>query len=179
MSQNDFILLGLPVSVSIDSDLLEENYRHQAKSKHPDNGGSTDDFRKLTDARDTLKNPVSRLKLLLSIHGYNDENRGSLGPQVSEHFQHVAETLQSADTVVRDLEQAKSQLQKALLQARVMKVQKTLGDMQMLLGNVEESLLTDLNDTSPLEAIAQASRDLAFIKKWQKQLQARFASLWV
>ncbi len=179
MSQNDFTLMGLPASVTIDSDQLEENYRQLAKRKHPDNGGSAEEFRALTNARDTLKHPVSRLKHLLSLRGYDDEGRGSLGQQVSEHFQAVAKTLQSADALIKELEQAKSQLQKALLQARIMTTQKALGDMQMQLGDIETSALAKLDDTTPLDQIAQASRDLAFLKKWQGQLQARFARLWV
>lgn len=179
MTENHYATLGLPVSVAIDLDRLEKSYRDLSKTRHPDQGGSAEAFQTLTTAREVLTQPVSRLRHFLSLKGHTNDSRGSLGAEISELFQPIAETLQSADTLIGTLEKAQTQLQKALLQADVISTQQAIGQRQNQLTDLQGNLLDQASDETPLEQLAQITRDLAFLQKWQSQLQSRFAQLWV
>ena len=175
---NFFQILGQPVSPQIDPQAIEETYRDLSKSAHPDQGGSTEEFERLTLAKNTLLDPVSRLEHLLLVKNHEGSTRGSLSPVIADQFQTVAEVLQQTDLVVAEIEKAQSALQKALLQPKILKCQSDIGDVQQTVASLESEILANLGDQTPLEAVAQAARDLAFTRRWKGQLQSKFAALW-
>jgi molecular chaperone HscB len=78
LSQNYFELFGLPVTFDIDNQKFSESYRELQKVVHPDKFASaTEQERRIAmqqasfinEARQRLKDPVSRASYLLTLHG--------------------------------------------------------------------------------------------------------------
>lgn len=85
-TKNYFELLGLPERFSLDTHLLDENYKAFLRVFHPDRFAGEDALKqrlaqqmstRINDARDTLTDPLKRARYLCSLRGL-DVNRSGL-----------------------------------------------------------------------------------------------------
>ena len=174
-----FSLLGLEPSVSLDAAEVEAAWQGLAKDAHPDQGGNAILYQSLNEARTTLKDPLLRLREILRIRGSDGQKRGGLGDEVANLFGPVAGTIEKAGKTVKLLEAANTALKKALLQKQVIETQQGLSARQAELGELEDAILSSISDGNDTSRLERAARDLAFIRKWQAEMQKLFASLWV
>jgi len=78
LSQNHYELFGLPVAFDVDVSALSERYRELQRAIHPDKYASASDQQRrlsvqrtaqVNEAFRTLKDPLSRARYLLQLHG--------------------------------------------------------------------------------------------------------------
>ncbi|HZV61117.1 MAG TPA: Fe-S protein assembly co-chaperone HscB [Methylophilaceae bacterium] len=156
--QNYFELLGLPQKFSIDSTVLDQNYRRLQSEVHPDRfaaAPSADRLRSMqlaTEANEayrTLKNPTARARYLLHLHGMEvNEESNTVMP---------AEFLMLQMEWRESIEDAKAEHDVAALEKLLKKAQQEARTIQENLGN--------LLDNAELEEAASSVRKLSFIDK--------------
>ena len=156
--QNYFELLGLPQKFSIDSTVLDQNYRRLQSEVHPDRfaaAPSADRLRSMqlaTEANEayrTLKNPTARARYLLHLHGMEvNEESNTVMP---------AEFLMLQMEWRESIEDAKAEHDVAALEKLLKKAQQEARTIQENLGN--------LLDSAELEEAASSVRKLSFIDK--------------
>lgn len=93
LSANHFEVFDLPISFDIDNTLLAQRYRELQRAIHPDNYAANASERErrlalqkaaqVNEAFQTLKNPLSRGRYLLQLHGIdtNEENDMAMDSQ--------------------------------------------------------------------------------------------------
>ena len=175
-----FAELKIDRSVEINKSRVEELYRAEAKSRHPDAGGDSADFEKISQAKAIVLDDVQRLRHLAELAGVESDEigRGGVSSEIGDLFGLVADAVQKAKALETKLSVARSALQKALLQNEVITMQREISAIQLRLGEVSTVVLQQANKDSAA-GLAQAARDLAFIGRWKGELQKAFAGLWV
>ena len=174
-----FERLGLEKRLVFREDELREAFRSAGKRDHPDAGGSGDAFSALQESFARLCSPSRRLRAWMECRGITGEERGAISPQLLDLFAKVGAALQKADSVTKRRETAQSNLAKALLEPEVQAAREALEEaLEEVAGAVtgEEARFPAIEEGKGDPALA--SRNLAFLEKWQAELKARFAGLW-
>lgn len=174
---NAFDTFSLTPSLTLDLDELRETYQNLAAENHPDNNGDKARFDEINKAYAILKSPSQRLKAFMVNHGIEHDARGAVSNDLMDLFMQVGALIQEADAFIRKKSAATSALAKALLEGESMDLQDKLSK---LIATIEsnQSAITELFTSSiPEENLSQISRNLAFLEKWQAQLQQRYGSL--
>ncbi|MDB9741264.1 DnaJ domain-containing protein [Akkermansiaceae bacterium] len=183
---NPFAALDFPASLHIDSKQLDAQFKSLSAAYHPDaqesETTSPDEqrFKEINKAYNTLKHPHTRALALLELEDITYNSRGSVSDSIMSHFMPIGELLQSIDEHLKKLENASSQLQKALLSPKSLDLQSELETwIQTLDNDLDQTESTLLSSDLHSEAIQIAIRDTAFLQKWKAQLRERFAQLFI
>jgi molecular chaperone HscB len=157
--QNYFELLGLPQKFSIDSAVLDQNYRRLQSEVHPDRfaaAPSTERLRSMqlaTEANEayrTLKNPTARARYLLQLQGM----------EVHEE----SNTVMPAEFLMLQMEWRES-IEDAKAEHDVAALEKLLKKAQQEARNLQDSLGDMLDGNAELKEAAETVRKLSFIDK--------------
>lgn len=157
--QNYFELLGLPQKFSIDSSVLDQNYRRLQGEVHPDRfaaAPSTERLRSMqlaTEANEayrTLKNPTARARYLLHLQGM----------EVNEE----SNTVMPAEFLMLQMEWRES-IEEAKAEHDVDGLEKLLRKAQQEARNLQDSLGDMLDGSPQLDQAAETVRKLSFIDK--------------
>lgn len=174
---NAFETFSLQPSLELNTNSLKEIYQNLAASNHPDNGGEKEQFDLINKHYQELKSPSSRLKLYMQVKGIEHDPRGAVSNDLMDLFMQVGSLLQSSDAFLRKKSQATSVLAKALLEAESMETQEQLSDLIAVVEEKVESLTSSFTEKLEERALPQLARNLAFLEKWQAQLQQRYGAL--
>ena len=132
--QNHFDLFGLTPKFSIEGEALERSYRQIQSKVHPDRFAHAGDAERraslqwttrVNEAFQILKNPVTRARHLLELHGVDVafETNTAMPPEFLMQQMELRETLEEArdaaalDKLRADLKQERDGLQKAIGEA--------------------------------------------------------------
>ena len=159
LHKNYFELLGVPQKFSIDSNVLDQNYRRLQSEVHPDRFAAAPSSERLhsmqlaTEAHEayrTLKNPTVRARYLLQLQGM-DVNEES-------------NTVMPAEFLMLQMEWRES-IEDAKAEHDVAALEKLLKKAQQEARNLQESLGTMLDKDAELKEAAETVRKLSFIDK--------------
>ncbi|BCX48913.1 hypothetical protein HAHE_28210 [Haloferula helveola] len=174
-----FAELGLERSLTLDGESLKAAVTAAGKERHPDAGGTAEDFARLQQAKGLLERPVSRLKHWLELEKVPGDMRGTVSDDLMAVFSEMGVLLQQTDELLREREKVSSALAKAMLEGRVQECREKLEAMQDRLGEMVEVRVErfgsiEVGGTDGWEV----ARDLGFLAKWQGEVRDRFARLW-
>lgn len=159
LHKNYFELLGLPQKFSIDSSMLDQNYRLLQSEIHPDRFAAAPSSERLrsiqlaTEANEayrTLKNPTVRARYLLQLHGM-DVNEES-------------NTVMPAEFLMLQMEWRES-IEDAKAEHDVAALEKLLKKAQQEARSLQENLAGMLDGDTDLKEAAETVRKLSFIDK--------------
>jgi curved DNA-binding protein CbpA len=174
-----FKCLGLERRLQIDDEALSAAFRDAGKRKHPDHGGSVEEFEEIEQAHRMLKSPGSRLRHWLELEGISGDLRGSVGSELMTIFTELGDLLQQADALIRERDAAASALAKAMLEGRTQELRDGLeGMVAKLEAMVGERVACFADIESGNRDGWELARELTFLSKWQGQVRERFGALW-
>lgn len=159
LHKNYFELLGVPQKFSIDSNVLDQNYRRLQSEVHPDRFAAAPSSERLhsmqlaTEANEayrTLKNPTVRARYLLQLQGM-DVNEES-------------NTIMPAEFLMLQMEWRES-IEDAKAEHDVAALEKLLKKAQQEARNLQDNLRTMLDRDAELKEAAETVRKLSFIDK--------------
>jgi curved DNA-binding protein CbpA len=168
-----FLILGLPERLAVDTGQLEEHFRRLGKEAHPDRGGSAADFERLRFAYEVVKSPAKRIRAMVG----EAESRGSVPGEVMDLFGSVAEAMEAVEQFLKERAVARSGLGRAVLDAKIPALRKSLEDLIEKLGDLESGLIDwfpffDEKGWDVCEAeMGEVARGLVFLEKWQAQIR--------
>lgn len=176
--------LGLPLRLVLDPREIEGQFRQRSATVHPDAGGAKGDFERLRESRDLLLDNGKRLELWLREHKVELAHSGAISPAIGAMFGRVGEVTAGVDAWSQEGQTVTSGLGRALWQKRGFawkkQVEKLIGEVetwQETLGerfsSIEEAALAD-----DFAAALEVRSELGFLRKWRRDLQARFGKLW-
>ena len=180
---NSFVRLGLDLSLVVPIETLERHYQKLAKSAHPDAGGSESEFSEILSAYEELKSPARRIKAAVMSLQAAPEERGAVPSQVVDLFSPVASALEEVEGFLEDRAQARSGLARALFDAKVPELNKTLNSLQQELAELESAFIAKFPSIdaagwqASLSEMKELSRGLAFLEKWRAQLRGATGKL--
>ncbi|MDB4541687.1 hypothetical protein N9192_02205 [Akkermansiaceae bacterium] len=180
---NPFERLGLEYRLTFPEEGLELRFQEIAKTTHPDAGGSEADFAWCRSAYEELKSPGRRLKAAIKTLEIDGGERGSIPPEVVDHFGGVAEALEAVERFLNERSRARSGLARALQDSKVPELKAGLELIQKDLALLEESFLSEFESfdhagwCESAEKMGEVSRGLAFLEKWQGQIRAAMGNL--
>lgn len=186
--RDGFATLGLPRSLLIAEEEIEEAWRARARDAGGDAGQGPADAEEAHEARRTLRDPVSRLEHWLSLvaPGRSEAARGAaVDAPLMSLFEAVHAALGAADAVIERHRAAASSLAKALLASEALRSQLAL---QETLRRIQEEVAARVARFAALEEACQgpnpscdAAREvlgqLKFLRKWERQAQERLVAL--
>ncbi len=178
---NYFEVLELPCSLLLDESAVESSWEAATREDHPDISGN--DTTDANQARNVIRDPVTRLEHWLALKGVESRRDQSISPDLMDLFAKLNPILTEADSIIDRLKNASSSLGKAMLAREAasiqLRIQKTLGEIMAL----KQSIIEQFGDyeiagesadyTAPAEGLAQ----LKFLRKWEQQVQARLITL--
>ncbi len=176
-----FALLGLPRQADLAEGEIQARYHERIAECHPDRA-STEEERgefsqrssELNQAWNTLRNPVTRVRHLLSLIAPDLERDASLSQDLMELFAETGQALQAADAFLAQKRKATSALARALLAEQEMEVQEGLQDALGKVTQAGEAL--DLSVREPQE-LRGLHTQLSFLDRWQRQLNEKLLLL--
>jgi molecular chaperone HscB len=132
--QNHFDLFGLTPRFSIEGEALERSYREIQSKVHPDRFAHAGDAERraslqwttrVNEAFQVLKNPVTRARHLLELHGVDVafETNTAMPPEFLMQQMELRETLEQAkdaaslDLLRADLTKERNQIEEAIAEA--------------------------------------------------------------
>ncbi|MEO8419157.1 MAG: Fe-S protein assembly co-chaperone HscB [Methylophilaceae bacterium] len=171
LHQNHFELFSLPMQFAINLDMLDQNYRRLQSEVHPDRfaaAPSADRLRSMqlatqaNEAYRTLKDPTTRARYLLQIHG------------VDSH--HENNTAMPAEFLMLQMEW-RELIAEASADRDVPALEKLLKITQQEAENLQEDLRTTLDENKQLLQAAEAVRKLSFIDKVRSDIEQTIIKL--
>ena len=176
-----FAALGLERSAALDEALVRERFHEMSRGAHPDaEGGDEVAFAAINEAQRVLRSPAARLRHLLDLAGGDGlAGGGVMSDDLMVLFELVASALEGADDVITKRRAATTALSKALLSPQELAAQQTLmgagGRLRARRQEIEDSLAEiGVGDRASLTG---ACHELAFLEKWQQQVQERMGAL--
>ena len=178
---NFFELLGIPESAALSEDELQRRYHKVIAAVHPDLASSeaeraefTSQSSAINEARDTLANPVKRLRHLIDLRAPGTALNAAPGDDLMNLFQMVGTALQHADSFLAKKRETTTMLGKALLAEEEIGVQTTLQEVLGAVSHLQnEAPLQD----GPVRELLRLYGRLSFLQKWQNQLNERLLFL--
>lgn len=188
-----FAVLGVPRSAAVDPELLKGRLRELGKEIHPDAGGRPDGaaLEEVNAAYAALADPAKRLRhwMLLEFGEGSVSKGGAVAESLMGLFSDVAVALQRAEGVIERKEAARTAIAKAVVEPDVIAAQTALSEVGGPVGVAIKERQGRLEEVDTLagggaddrerarELADTLYRELAFLLKWQRQVQACFARL--
>jgi hypothetical protein len=175
---NAFECLGLKVGLVVSEEEIREAFRVRAAAAHPDSGGDEAEFAELRKAREVLESPAKRLREWLRVRGNPVDERGTIGAEMMDFFQKVAETGARAEAAVKAGEAAQSALAKGMAEVRLIAERESVKNLlvEIEAGICERVRLFPAIENGECDA-AIATRDLVFFEKWKSTMRALYGRL--
>ena len=178
LGMNAFEMLGLQVRLPISVEEIREAFRVRAAEAHPDGGGDEAGFAALREAREVLESPAKRLREWLRVQGSAVDERGTIGAELMDFFQKVAETGARAEGAVKAGEAAQSALAKGMAEVRLISERESV---KSLLVEIEEGIAERVRIFAAIETgesdAATVMRDLVFLEKWRGAMRSLYGRL--
>lgn len=177
---NAFAVLGMEPRLVLTEEEVRAAFREAGKAAHPDAGGGEGEFAVLREAFAVVSSPSRRLSHFMELRGAALEKRGVIGPELMDLFSTVGAAQQSAESIIRKRDEAKSVLAKALLEVET---QDCRDGIETALSAVDRAIQAACGDFSRLEVTpdeetsSRLARDLAFLEKWRASLRSCFSRL--
>lgn len=175
---NAFESLGLAVRLTVSTEEIREAFRVRAAVAHPDGGGDEAEFAALREAREVLESPAKRLREWLRVQGSAVDERGTIGAELMDFFQKVAETGARAEAAVKAGEAAQSALAKGMAEVRLISERESVKN---LLAEIEAGIAERVKSFPVIEKgdgdAATAMRDLVFLEKWRGAMRSLYGRL--
>ncbi len=177
-----FDVLRIQPSLTLAEEQLREALRAVAKERHPDADGDDQAFAALNEALAVLSSPSQRLRHWLRRRGLEAEIRGSIDSALIDLFSEISTTIQQTEVVVRQRDEARSALARALLENQTQLAREAV---EKSMAQIEQAIIRQCANFSELEQAAELdlaaasaqARSLAFLEKWRAQLRSCFARL--
>ena len=173
--------------LELDTDRLSEKFQELSKLHHPDAGGDETNFSKINKAHSILLNPSSRVEHLYQLL-FNESIRsdGPMSTNVMSLFSEISELITHADMIIKKKEKSLSLVGEALMAKDISKLQSQLFEASGRVRNaklgvleffseIDQLIQTDHVDTK--KVMEQASRDLSFLGKWEREIMGRMHSV--
>ena len=177
-----FAVLGLPRRPLINIEDLKSAYHRHSVKWHPDSSsGDAEEFRKGSEAYETLLSPAWRLKHLQSLCW--PEYQSAAPSLFPDAFMQVASALQKAQEFRKRKEGAQSALAKALLAREAKDIHQRLVSARDAVRQVRMQLEDELTscdrkwpDVSASD-LARLSAGFRFVSRWLSELEEADFSL--
>jgi curved DNA-binding protein CbpA len=168
-----FAELGMPRSAAIDEDELKRRFDALSRERHPDSGGDTNAFARLTEARVILSSWSRRLRHLLELESPGTRLEGAISPTLMTLFGEIGPALQASRELLDRKSAATSELGRALLASEEMRARESLEPLAAQLNFEQQAGARAATTwTGDPTALASMAREAAFLEKWQAQIRA-------
>ena len=179
-----FATLGIDRAVALEESVVRERFHELSRQLHPDtDGGDELAFAAINEAQRVLASPAARIRHLLELEfgkqGDGAVASGKMSAALMDLFASVGGVISKADALISKRKAASSAVAKALLVGEEIEVQQSLmkagGELMARRREVEGGLgEIGIRDR---ESLSGAAHELAFLEKWQRQVQERVAAL--
>lgn len=165
MSKNHFELFELPLQFTIDFSTLDQRYRQVQSEVHPDRFASATGGEKLrsmqlatqaNEAYQTLKNPTSRARYLLKIHGVDTQEDSN--------------TAMPPEFLMLQMEWREA-IEEAVNAKDVDALDKLLNETRVAAKQFQQDLTEQLSEKSALSEASGTVRKLSFTDKIQSDIE--------
>jgi hypothetical protein len=172
MIMDAFAELKLPRQPAIDHDELVRRFVALSREQHPDSGGDTESFARLTRARHVVESTARRLRHLLELEFPGEKLDGPLPPHCMDLFAQLGPALQNATTVRNKNRSATSSLARALIAPAIFSAREEIESLAQALDELLTRLETELPTwDGTARSLAAWAREAAFLEKWQTQVR--------
>lgn len=173
-----FAELDLPRSPVVDDQALAERFDMLSRTRHPDAGGQSDDFARLTEARRILSSPALRWRHLLELDHPGTRLHGPLSPALVDLFATLGPSLQSSQDLLRRKAAATTSLSRALLAPQELRLREALEAAAARLTDGVDALSVAAGSwDGTANTLATWAREAAFLEKWLSQVRNQLAQL--
>lgn len=175
---NAFQVFNLEPAAYVDTDALKNRYLTLSAQSHPDSSSAPDpaQFILIQKAYECLSSDRLRLMCLLGVLG-EDETKSliNVSQELGDLFMEVATQLAHADSLIKERTQAESNLEKALLEPRILTGIDELQSLQKNLNNRRTSHHSALKELSQenREKIKYYVIEFSYLDRWISQLQEK------
>ncbi len=183
---NYYALLGIPETLNLDTEVLEDRWRHLTRTRpsasgHESDGGQSDFDLNL--ARATLLDPVTRLAHWLALRAPAVRIDHTIEPALMDLFAEISPVIKDTDELLSRHRKATTALARAVLTreaiAAQLRIQKLLQRIQPLKTAILErfSFLETEGKLSSFDEATRSLGQLKFLKRWEEQCRERLLSL--
>ncbi len=171
LHKTHFELFGLPQTFTIDMTQLDQGYRKLQSGIHPDRhvAGTTSERKQslqwathANEAYRTLKDPLTRARYLLALHGVDTQEESNTAMPAGFLMQQMEWR--------EALEESQSACDLQALEVLLNDLQREATSLQLALGN-------DLDQRHDYQQAAQAVRKLCFLAKVREQVEQTISSM--
>lgn len=171
LSNNHFELFNLPVQFAIDLEKLNQHYRKVQSEVHPDRFAAASGSERLksmqlatqaNEAYQTLKNPTSRARYLLHLHGIDTQENSN--------------TAMPADFLMLQMEWREA-IEDAIDSRDVEALNKLLDETRKTAKQFQQDLHHQLGAANTFEEASDTVRKLSFIDKVQSDIEQAITKL--
>lgn len=167
-----FALLDLPRRPWLEADDVRAAFQRKAAVAHPDRQGESGDFSELTRAYETLREPASRLRHLLTLEQPGLTIPTGVPPDLMDWFPRVGVQLKALKDAALKRAAATSALARAMATAGLADANRVQNDVKALREQVfvrVREIDAEWPAGDPAELATLAAR-LGFLDKWIAQL---------
>jgi len=186
MPTDSFAQLQLPRRPFLPEESVRDAFHRLAAEHHPDkNGGESACFAELTNAFETLRNPVTLLKHLIDLENLADASRNSGVPQdLAALFPEVAQVRQQIAAASEKRRAATNSLTRSLATIESANSRRSAEQLAQKLEDLYSASLENLRQidwTWPAPesraALPALHARFAFLTKWRDQLRESLLQL--
>ena len=170
-SRNYFELFGLAPAFAIDGARLEQAFRDLQAQVHPDRFAHATETEKrlsmqwathINEAYQTLKNPITRARYLLSLHGVDTAEETN--------------TVMPADFLMAQMEWREA-IQEARQAGEIGELDHLAGKLRREMHALEDELARDIDEAHDYVHAAATVRKLRFLEKLREEIHAALEAL--
>jgi curved DNA-binding protein CbpA len=169
-----FAVLEQPRAPWLDTVVLKEVFHRKALEQHPDatKGPESDRFAELNEAYQVLQNPKRRLHHLLSLQNRAPSAHQPAPPDLQELFLQIGALNQNTVQLLEKMRAASTPLNKSLLRAEIVVMQKEVGRLRDKLKELGLAAETRLRETGTkqFEQLSELYQRFAYLGRWSAQL---------
>ena len=175
-----FAALGLERAAALDEAQVRERFHELSREAHPDtHGGDGEAFAAINEAQRVLSSPSARLRHLLELQFGTRPAAAVISDSLMDLFAGVGGAISAADAVIAKVAAATTAVAKALLAPQELAAQQSLmeagGQLVTRRREIEDRL--EALSVDDRDALLEAWHELAFLEKWQRQVQGRMGQL--
>ncbi len=165
-----FAALGIARAPWVDAEELKARFHALSAERHPDTGGSADDFTKLNAAWQALREPAGCLRHFLELN-HPDALAAASSTQapaeLADLFMEIANLRQTTQKFSEKAASATSPLTKAVLEPQRMALRTWLDSVAKGLSSRTTRIAGTLRDSAATpEQLASSLASLVFLGKW-------------
>ncbi len=184
-----FAIMGLPRRAALSAETVRASFQEKGSHLHPDKAATpgererlAGEFSILNEAQAVLSSPSRRLQHLAELLSGEKQRGGVLPESVMGLFGRLSSALQAADALIAKREQAHTSLAKAVMAADTLREQESLealsGEIrqqsdQALAGLQEVDTALEQQTASVVADLHSSAQVLAFLQRWEGQIQSR------